>query len=475
MSTIAVNNIDSQHGGDILVNQNLIFKSGKGLLPNTNWIGVAGTQGFGVGICPSLPDGFVEMTGTTDPASENYGNYQYQDGSVMCWIPKFYYKIGTGSNGLGVNIIDIKSDREYSSRAAAEADGYALHRAFVDGGEVKRGFMVDKYQCSKAAWGTGQIASSIKNGNPISTEAAHNPIADLTAISTNAYFEVVTAAHARDGVDGAVNASSIFFCTTRFIYSALAILSMAHGQAASGTTYCAWYDGAATTNFPKGNNDNAFGDTNDAAVDFTSDGYGSGNSAQTGSGVPFAKTTHNGQDCGVTDLNGNMWEISLGLTRPGTTSTEAVQQTDAAAFYILKESVAAKNLLSGWDSGNNAWGGAVHLATLYDVTTIAHISNGDGYRGFGDGANQVLSEATSGAGYKLTALGIYKDANGESAAGTNLFGSDKIYEYHRSNLAVLSGGDWNSGVSAGLWAGYLNVYRSGSGDGVGFRCAAYPV
>lgn len=475
MSKIAVNELDSQHGGDILVNQNLVFKSGKGLLPNTNWIGVPGTQGFGVGICPSLPVGFAEMTGTTDPASENYGNYQYKDGSVMCWIPKFYYKIGTGSNGFAVNIIDIKSDREYATRAAAEADGYALHRAFIDGGSVKKGFMVDKYQCSKAAWGAGFIGSSIKNGNPISTASAHNPIADLTAVATNAYFEVVTAAHARDGVDGAVNASSIFFCTTRFIYSALAILSMAHGQAAAGTTYCAWYDGAGTTNFPKGNNDNAFGDTNDAAVDFTSDGYASGNSAKTGSGVPFAKTTHNGQDCGVADLNGNMWEISLGLTRPGTTSTEAVQQNDAAAFYVLKESVAAKNLTSGWDSGNAAWGGAVHLATLYDVITISHIGNDAGYQGFGNGANQVLSHAVSGDGYKLTALAIYKDANAESVAGTNLFGSDKIYEYHRSNLAVLSGGNWDNAADAGVWAGDLSDYRSSSSHDVGFRCACYPV
>jgi len=85
---------------------------------------------------------------------------------------------------------------------------------------------------------------------------------------------------------------------------------MAHGQASSSTTNCAWYD--ATYNYIKGCNNNALGDTDDSAVSFTSDGYS--NCAKTGSGVPFAKTTHIGQVCGIADLNGLMWEISIGVT-----------------------------------------------------------------------------------------------------------------------------------------------------------------
>jgi len=193
-----------------------------------------------------------------------------------------------------------------------------MHRAFIDGGVNQQGFFVDKYKASKNAWGAGYIASSIKDGLPISTHADHNPIADLTACSTNAYFETVDAAHARDGVDGAVNASSIFHCVSKFQHAALAMLSLAHGQASSSTTYCAWYD--ATYNYPKGCNNNALQDYDEISngagsgddILYTTDGYS--NCGKAGSGVPFAKSTHNGQNCGVADLNGLMYEVAIGIT-----------------------------------------------------------------------------------------------------------------------------------------------------------------
>jgi len=111
-------------------------------------IGAAGSQGFGVGICRNLPSGFSKMTGTDDAASANYGNYQYTDGSVMCWIPAFYYKIGTGSNGLAINIVDIKDYSYYADVATANVAGYGLHRAFYNAGAIQTGVFVDKYQCS---------------------------------------------------------------------------------------------------------------------------------------------------------------------------------------------------------------------------------------------------------------------------------------------------------------------------------------
>ena len=275
-----------------------------------NNIGTPGAQGFGVGACPSgtLPSNFTALSGAADKTSANYGNYQFQDNSIMVYIPKFYYKIGTGSNGLAVNVIDVKSIYDYTSRTDAEAAGYALHRAFIDGGAVKDGFFFDKYMCSQNSYGGEEIASSIKNGLPISTASAHNPIANLTACSSNNYYQAINAAHGR---------GTTFHTASRFQYSALAILSMAHGQASSSTDYCAWYH--ATYNFPKGCNNNALSDTNDTTVIWESDGYS--NCGKTGSagfgggaGNVFAKSTHNGQDCGVADLNGLMWEVTLGVT-----------------------------------------------------------------------------------------------------------------------------------------------------------------
>jgi hypothetical protein len=93
---------------------------------------------------------------------------------------------------------------------------------------------------------------------------------------------------------------------------------------------------------------------------------------------------------------------------------------------------------------------------------------------FGNSTNQVLDASTSGAGWLRTGLGIYLDA-GSSAAGTNLFGKDRLYEYHRSNLCVISCGYWNAASYAGVWYVNLHGYRTYSVYHVGLRLACYPV
>lgn len=516
-------------------------------------IGKPGQQGFGVGFHHpnSLPSGFSILDGTYDKSSANYGNYQFSDGSIMVWIPKFYYKVGTGSNGLAVNVIDIKGVHDFPTRAAAEDAGYALHRAFIDGGIEQPGFFIDKYLCSKNALGTGYVASSIKNGLPISTHAAHNPIADLTACSGNYYYEAINAAHARDGVDGAINDNSIFHVASRFQYSALAMLAIAHGQAATSTTNCAWYH--ATYNYPKGCNNNALRDTDDNNVIWESDGYS--NCGKTGSagygggsGNEFAKSTHNGQNCGVADLNGLMWEISLGVTCIATTADiegissaatpvftwtghglnvgdyvmiRSITQTDwvnfkdkiwkvatvpdadtftledapdtsgyaaydagtdpgtftKGTFYVAKEATAMKDFTSGNSASTDHWG-ATGVAAMMDAFTPAfetvYSGNVLGQR-LGSGANQVLSEVVSGAGWILAGLMAPKDKDGIDTTGTNLFGKDYFYQYIRNELCLRSGGYWGAGADAGACALYRGGCRTNSNYHVGFRLACYPV
>jgi hypothetical protein len=308
-------------------------------------IGTAGGEGFGVGYCKTslLPENMSPMTGYDDTSSDNYGNYEYTNGdsvSVMVFIPRFYYKITAGTN-----TISIKGTDTYANEAAANVDSYALHRAFIDGDTEQAGFFIDKYENSKSESQEGYyIAASVDDGLPLSAYADHNPIADLTACSSNYYYEAVTAAHARDGTNGAVNASSIFHVGSRFQYAALAMLSLAHGQASSSTTYCAWYD--ATDNFPKGNNNNNLGDIDDSAVKWEGDGYGTDDSAKAGSagygggaGNVFAKSTHNGQNCGVADLNGNMYEITIGMTAIASTmNISGISQDDPCQITVADTS-----------------------------------------------------------------------------------------------------------------------------------------
>ena len=78
-ATTSVQGVVNVTAGDLS-----IFSVGPtGVIPTANSIGLAGQQGFGVGVCPVLPAGYAALPGTTDPTSDNYGNYQYSDGSVI--------------------------------------------------------------------------------------------------------------------------------------------------------------------------------------------------------------------------------------------------------------------------------------------------------------------------------------------------------------------------------------------------------
>ncbi len=177
---LGITTTSDQGVGKVYAGDSLLFSlTPFGIIPLANNIGDAGLAGFGVGICPTLPPGFVQLAGTTDTSSDNYGNYQYSDGSIMVWVPRFYYRIGSPASPryatYGVNAIDIVGDSAFGSEADANSAGYALHRAFFDGG-LQLGFFVDKYQCSN----NGGIASSVRYGAPLSTAATHNPISALT-------------------------------------------------------------------------------------------------------------------------------------------------------------------------------------------------------------------------------------------------------------------------------------------------------
>lgn len=434
-------------------------------------IGTQGGQGFGVGeYSGTLPSGFSAMTGTSDKASANYGNYQYSDGSIMVFVPRFYYRIGNAASPryatYGANAIDIVGIDTYATEAAANTAGYAMHRAFKDGGADKSGFFIDKYLASKN--GTTSC-KSVANGVPISltTTATYTNSNGMTTgegSCTGIYADAVLLARSR-GV-GTFNVASVF------MYSALAMLALAHAQASSNTTYCAWYD--ATNNFPKGCNNGALADTNDAGVTFTTAGdSGSSAKPKTGSGSPFAKTTHNGQACGVADLNGALYQVMLGITNAGANATDTTQKTDGNA-YVLKTSVALSSLTYGWNGTNDAWGDTTNLATKYDLETgLFPWGATTGWTYFGSGSNQVFSGATSGISWKRTACGIQNATSGADATGTSQFGNDGCYQYNRANLFALSAAYWVYAAFAGVF--YRDWYgsRSYGGSDVGFRAGAY--
>ena len=213
---------------------------------------------------------------------------------------------------------------------------------------------------------------------------------------------------------------------------------------------------------PKGNNNNALKDTNNSAVTFTASGYS--NCAMTGSGVPFAKTTHNGQNCGVADLNGNMYEVVSGFIR-----------YNATGFLILKESADISAILD--DSTTTGAGGAYdqNLYDAVDLSLLIPANETGSWTNFGNGSNQVFAMSTvrTSNDYKKTSLGM-PISTGVSSEGTTEFGNDGLYKYLRNEMACRCGLYWGGGSYAGVFSMDLFNARYYSADGVGGR-ASYNV
>lgn len=418
-----------------------------------NNIGTAGQQGFGVGIAPSLPTNMAKLYGTDDPASDNYGNYQFSDGSIMCYVPAFYYKYGTGVNGFALNVCDVKAFSFFADVATANAAGYALHRAFYNGGAIRPGFFYDKYKCSL----NGTIASSIKNGNVLTSAVRGGLTAAVFASCTGNGQTPANALHGT--IAAAKSRGNQFFPHTQFMRGALAILSLAHGSASAGTTYNAWYS-AGATNYPKGNNNNALGDANDASIAYLSDGNvtypGCG---KTGSANFFAKTTHNGQNCGVADLNGLVWDTEpFGLTSDGTN------------FFLLNTAVDVTTITSGITLATDAWG-ATGLAAMYTNigATYSSLTASNTNKTFGSAA-QVLSEATSGTAWAMAGAGVPLLAG---VGGSNQFGNDYFYDARPNELCGLAGAHWLDSVVAGPWGRHFSTSRSATNVAYGVSSACF--
>lgn len=395
-------------------------------------LGQPGEMGFGVATARPewlAPLGLTALDGHDRKTSPNYGNYMHMaSGAILVCIPKHYYKITN-------NIFDYRDTLE---------DGFVIDRSFLNGDGVGGtielpAIFVAKYGLTK----NGTMASAQRYKDPLSTNSAHNPISALSNAPTNTYGGLYKAVKTMD-------LKAIL--TPIFHYTMLARMAKAHGQASS-IYACAYVDVKPLQ--PKGNNNNALGDTNDANVVYTASGYS--NCGLTGSGVPFAKTTHNGQACGVADLNGNMWEVGSGFIR-----------TNANGFLVFKDTVDIRILTDDGTTGT----GAYNIAYYDPIDLSAVIGAQNAWTYFGNANNQVFGFSTdkNSFAYKQTSIGIPL-ANGISAGGTVEFGNDGLYRHLVDQLAVLLGGSWLNTSAAGVFAMNLLYVRSSSNDYVGGRAS----
>jgi hypothetical protein len=340
----------------------------------------------------------------------------------MVFIPKFWYKV-SGNTFLV---------------SKAPATGYVLHEAFRF---ASRGFFRDKTQVGNV---DGKPLAKIGIA-PLSTDPNNNPIGALTGTPANVCAGFVNAMKLR---------TSDHHCESVFESNALFVLAKAHSAASTNTAVCAYKD--VLPFMPKGNNNNALCDVNDSGVQYVSAGNATYPAcALTGSGFPFAKTTHNGQACGVADVNGNMWRVNIGLTK--------LNNTDGI-FKILKTTVNPNTL-----TATN-----LHDATLYDdldLTTLIPSAT-LGWTRFGNGAEQVfdfVATDMNNVQQRAACAGI-PCATGVSAMGTNEYG-DGLYRYWMTNMLMLVGGAWTASSNAGVGSIFLSATSSAaSADAGGCAC-----
>lgn len=400
-------------------------------------IGVAGQQGFGVGIYGGDPADLdlIELHpigGCEDPTSDNYGNYIHHNGSVMVFIPAFCYRIGNPSapsySRDGVNALEIRD------ASLGEGGGWILHRAFIDGGAQKFGFFIDKYLCSKS-FDNEDIAVSVKDANQISLSTSYVN-SSVMPDCYGAVYDAITLSRAR---------GKAYACVSAFQWSALSMLSLAHGQAATSVENCAWYDADYIYNFPKGSN-NATKDINDSSVTFTphlrNSAYG-----QTGSGTPFAKTTHNGQVCGVADVNGCMQQPLLGIH----------PNEDPGAFAVAKESYKMHDFALG------------NFGVSSSFDAVSGFSSAKAR--WGSGSNCVFATETSGS--KRAMCGVFPVSSSASTDGTSLFGNDLAYYGNNTASVVLASGSHANSKDAGVWYRNSRLFWDSGYAHVGFRAAGY--
>lgn len=508
-----------------------------------NDIGMPGQAGFGVGICPAVPAGYTPLPGCINKLSANYGNYQYSDGSIVVWVPAYWMRLGHVSNPTygvhGVNSLSIASIDTYPDDATANAEGFWRHRAFINAGANQPGFFRDKYDCSK----NGSIASSIALAMPMVSgpDLTGTPQVGFTGCTANSQTPTNTYG---GSLQAAKSRGNKFFPESVFIADALCRISEAHAQASTSTTYCAWYDATGARNYPKGNDNNALKSEADVlqsgagAVTFTSAATTTyPNFALTGSGSNLAKTTHNGQACGIADVAGNIYKINPGLTCIATSkaitaatqtnpvaltvvghgrTTGDVMQVDSVVgmtqlnskmykvttagvdtltldgvdgtgftaytsggtvisgvFYTLKPSVDIASVTSGISTATDHWG-ATGVAAQFDAIT-PNFATAYPNNGYAQRYGNAANAVfdMSSANGRALAFAGLPAAAGMSTAGSNAFGADYYYQYMRDQLCVISRGSWDSGSVVGGRFRNLSAGRTAAVYYVGFACASY--
>ena len=415
-------------------------------VPSTDPAAVYGEiGGFGAGVAymPTIAAslGLTAMDGASERTHENFGNFVDSRNNVFVCIPMMYYKADTNTRIdelMGVPKVEVS----YIAK-----DGYAPFYAFKkSNGEYVPSVFVSKYTMSK---GSDNKPAFIKNADPVSSDSSYNGIQQFSGVEANniGFFTAIRMLGSN---------YCLHYAALRFVYY---MVAEAHKQKAIlrfgarskvPSSICAYLDIAPY--YPKGNNTN-WGDADDTSLKYTRAGSGTyqGSSygrGKTGSANNLAKTTFNGQKCGIADMGGNMWEVDGGYI------------SDSTQTYILKGIDTLKSLNK--DNYNNT-AFFVGLNLENRRTSSAYMC--------GNGTNPLFTFNSSGTAYNCDNF-LIPLASGMSSSGTDAYGKD--YNYPLGNgHAPFFAGCCNISGSCGLLYAYGSGWTGGS-DGCSARAIVVP-
>ena len=164
---------------------------------------------------------------------------------------------------------------------------------------------------------------------------------------------------------------------------------------------------------------------------------------KTGSGSPFNKVTHNGQECGIADVAGMCNQLCIGAINP-MSATVGLMKTSVSAHEFTKDNRVSTSLHTNYSTG------------------------------FGDGQKNFFGLLNGDSGKNWEGCGLIPSSN----TGSTLFGNDEYYEYYGSDTGLKMGLGYSWGQRAGVFCrSFLGFnyygYWSSSNVFFGFRCAGY--
>ena len=332
----------------------------------------------------------------------------------------------------------------FANESEANAQGFILPAAFIDGGNEKNGFFIAP--TTTTYWSIqGEDYCGYNFGE---TYDPANPSSHkLLRLNGTPWYSALQQGNPLDAIILPRLYNSNLCCESIYTVAALSLISLCVAQYATSTTECAWYDSNGVTNFPKGINNSGVSDIDDPSVALATAMGDTQGSAFPTTQEGYCKTTHNGRINGITHVNGWLYRPMVGYGYWG---------DDFRLFDCTKHSISEIN------SSNMA----------SDTTMFVPITESIGSAWSEQTATPLY---TSASGQARLLNCVFSQSIGSASATFGNDGHDPKSVAAGVNVNPLCGGSWDGGAGCGVFLRtHTGRWESASpAEEFGFRVIGY--